>query len=225
MDEVLSFMIALCTGDPDWEDKMDDSDEDPIISATRYRRKAPTQNQFVEMADHVDTSQPIQSPDKVLALKRVKLIKQLRLLVKEKKSGRARRSTAVTGSAALALIASRKDDDSSNDELEGSTGTRKRKNSVIPIPVPVPNLTKKSRGRKVPVVAIPVASSNDEGKGAVEDAIPPPRKRKKRGETVSSNGVRSFICPECGKCFVRGAHLKVRSHFADDRRFKHLHRR
>ncbi|KAE9383593.1 hypothetical protein BT96DRAFT_843626, partial [Gymnopus androsaceus JB14] len=49
--------------------------------------------------------------------------------------------------------------------------------------VPVPNLLKKSRGRKVPV---------DEE--VVED----------------SNGDRRYVCTAagCGKCFVRGEHLK-----------------
>ncbi|KAI0694440.1 hypothetical protein BC835DRAFT_1274584 [Cytidiella melzeri] len=53
-------------------------------------------------------------------------------------------------------------------------------------PVPVPNLTKKSRGRRVPTAAV----------------------------VVSQNGVdkniRSYRCkvPGCNKCFQRGEHLK-----------------
>ncbi|CCM02767.1 uncharacterized protein FIBRA_04875 [Fibroporia radiculosa] len=54
------------------------------------------------------------------------------------------------------------------------------------LPVPVPNLTKKSRGRRVPTVPV----------------------------IVSENGVekntRAYMCqvPHCGKCFARGEHLK-----------------
>ncbi|KAH6887190.1 hypothetical protein BKA70DRAFT_1123037 [Coprinopsis sp. MPI-PUGE-AT-0042] len=63
---------------------------------------------------------------------------------------------------------------------------RKRKNHPIPLPVPVPHLIKKSRGRKVPDVDPEGASWASEG------------------------GKRTFKCEVtgCGKCFVRGEHLK-----------------
>ncbi|KAJ7671152.1 hypothetical protein B0H17DRAFT_196463 [Mycena rosella] len=55
------------------------------------------------------------------------------------------------------------------------------------LPIPVPNLIKKSRGRRVPIVAAP-------GAGAEE----------------SSNSKRLHVCKVegCGKCFHRGEHLK-----------------
>ncbi|KAF9264040.1 hypothetical protein L218DRAFT_863906 [Marasmius fiardii PR-910] len=56
-------------------------------------------------------------------------------------------------------------------------------------PVPVPNLTKKSRGRKVPV-------SREE----VETPL----------DSAKLSGERRYVCTVdgCGKCFVRGEHLK-----------------
>lgn len=55
-------------------------------------------------------------------------------------------------------------------------------------PVPVPNLTKKSRGRRVPT--------------AVDDPT--------EGESVEGKKGRVYICKvqDCGKCFSRGEHLK-----------------
>ncbi|KAI0041647.1 hypothetical protein FA95DRAFT_1458840, partial [Auriscalpium vulgare] len=53
-------------------------------------------------------------------------------------------------------------------------------------PVPVPNLTKKSRGRRVPTAPVFV------NHGGVQ------------------KNVRTYMCrvDECGKCFARGEHLK-----------------
>ncbi|KAJ7598878.1 hypothetical protein C8J56DRAFT_815127 [Mycena floridula] len=62
----------------------------------------------------------------------------------------------------------------------------------IPQPVPIPNLTKKSRGRKVPVA--PQADA-----AAVMGS-----------EGTNAYGERRYLCTVegCGKCFVRGEHLK-----------------
>ncbi|TFK24269.1 hypothetical protein FA15DRAFT_550779, partial [Coprinopsis marcescibilis] len=51
----------------------------------------------------------------------------------------------------------------------------------LPVPVPVPNLTKKSRGRRVPTYS-----------------------------SGGSKGTRMYLCDVegCGKCFARGEHLK-----------------
>ncbi|KAH7874345.1 uncharacterized protein C8R40DRAFT_1047618 [Lentinula edodes] len=59
----------------------------------------------------------------------------------------------------------------------------RRKSNSLPVPIPIPNLTKKSRGRRVPT-----ASTLDN----------------------SGKGVRVHTCkvPGCGKCFARGEHLK-----------------
>ena len=55
-------------------------------------------------------------------------------------------------------------------------------------PVPVPNLTKKSRGRRVPTAGDTAAES----------------------ETVEGKKGRVYVCKvqDCGKCFSRGEHLK-----------------
>ncbi|KAG0703630.1 hypothetical protein DFH29DRAFT_803099 [Suillus ampliporus] len=67
-----------------------------------------------------------------------------------------------------------------------------RKNTrSLPVPVPVPNLTKKSRGRRVPTV------NNTGGSGRARGYSDP-------------LGSRIYLCDisGCGKCFARGEHLK-----------------
>ncbi|KAJ8594989.1 hypothetical protein M405DRAFT_728804, partial [Rhizopogon salebrosus TDB-379] len=56
-------------------------------------------------------------------------------------------------------------------------------------PIPVPNLTKKSRGRRVPT--------------AVDDTVV-------EGEAAEGRKGRVYVCKveDCGKCFSRGEHLK-----------------
>lgn len=70
-------------------------------------------------------------------------------------------------------------------------------------PIPVPNLTKKSRGRRVPTIFTPDSDSSGSG-----------------GITKS----RTFRCTVagCGKCFLRGEHLKrhVRSIHTHDKPYK-----
>ncbi|KAJ3564437.1 hypothetical protein NP233_g8295 [Leucocoprinus birnbaumii] len=86
----------------------------------------------------------------------------------------------------------------SDDAAEIRAG-RRRRNGHIPLPVPIPHLIKKSRGRKVPYVA-----GSSKKKGSDEE------------------WKRMFVCevPGCGKCFVRGEHLKrhVRSIHTHDKR-------
>ncbi|KAH7924478.1 hypothetical protein BV22DRAFT_1013185, partial [Leucogyrophana mollusca] len=71
-------------------------------------------------------------------------------------------------------------------------------------PVPVPNLTKKSRGRRVPTA---------------EDA--------ETETTPSQKGGRVYVCQveDCGKCFSRGEHLKrhIRSIHTHEKPFKCTH--
>ncbi|THU93604.1 hypothetical protein K435DRAFT_669959, partial [Dendrothele bispora CBS 962.96] len=74
------------------------------------------------------------------------------------------------------------------------------------LPVPVPNLTKKSRGRRVPVRVVDPSSPTT---------------------TVETNGdldKRSYVCSVegCGKCFHRGEHLKrhIRSIHTHEKPFK-----
>jgi len=70
-------------------------------------------------------------------------------------------------------------------------------------PIPVPNLTKKSRGRRVPTTLDP--DSDGSGSGGITKS-------------------RTFRCTVsgCGKCFLRGEHLKrhVRSIHTHDKPFK-----
>ena len=78
--------------------------------------------------------------------------------------------------------------------------------SSFPLPIPVPNLTKKSRGRRVPTM-----SSLEDIRSAASGV----RKRQT---------ARMYMCEVkgCGKCFARGEHLKrhVRSiHTYEKREF------
>ncbi|KAK0209217.1 hypothetical protein DFS33DRAFT_1254631, partial [Desarmillaria ectypa] len=71
---------------------------------------------------------------------------------------------------------------------------RPRPSANLPVPVPVPNLTKKSRGRRVPTVTSLDLSPR---RGGDEDFH-------------TAKGARVHLCkvPGCGKCFARGEHLK-----------------
>ena len=86
----------------------------------------------------------------------------------------------------------------------GQAGKPRKNARTLPIPVPVPNLTKKSRGRRVPTVQAITTSS-----------------RSQRDATLNA---RIYLCDVsgCGKCFARGEHLKrhIRSiHTHEKRRF------
>ncbi|KAJ3566182.1 hypothetical protein NP233_g7161 [Leucocoprinus birnbaumii] len=74
---------------------------------------------------------------------------------------------------------------------------RPRPSNTLPVPVPVPNLTKKSRGRRVPTV-----SSLEDLRSASSGAG---KKRQSAGKSA-----RMYLCEVegCGKCFARGEHLK-----------------
>jgi hypothetical protein len=69
---------------------------------------------------------------------------------------------------------------------------------LFPVPIPVPNLTKKSRGRRVPTM-----SSLEDVRSAASGAG---RKRQSSGGKTA----RMYMCEVngCGKCFARGEHLK-----------------
>ncbi|KXN85001.1 Transcription factor steA [Leucoagaricus sp. SymC.cos] len=79
----------------------------------------------------------------------------------------------------------------------GASRRRPRPSNTLPVPIPVPNLTKKSRGRRVPTV-----SSLEDLRSASSGAG---RKRQTVGK-----GARMYLCEVegCGKCFARGEHLK-----------------
>ena len=67
-----------------------------------------------------------------------------------------------------------------------------------PIPIPVPNLTKKSRGRRVPTM-----SSLEDLRSAASGA-------GKKRQGIGGKTARMYLCEVkgCGKCFARGEHLK-----------------
>ncbi|KAI9569466.1 hypothetical protein HD554DRAFT_1997843, partial [Boletus coccyginus] len=90
--------------------------------------------------------------------------------------------SAVKGSPRSPLI-------SASDMSPGQVGKMRKNARTLPIPVPVPNLTKKSRGRRVPTV-----SGTSVGRGQRDTAL----------------GARIYLCDVsgCGKCFARGEHLK-----------------
>ncbi|GLB43680.1 putative zinc finger, C2H2 type [Lyophyllum shimeji] len=84
---------------------------------------------------------------------------------------------------------------------------RSRPCATLPIPVPVPNLTKKSRGRRVPTM--------EDFQGEDGAAQPPAAKsaggsRKKGAAAAAAKGMRTYTCDVdgCGKLFARGEHLK-----------------
>jgi hypothetical protein len=91
----------------------------------------------------------------------------------------------------------------------GVSRRRPRPSNSLPVPTPVPNLTKKSRGRRVPT-----ASSLEDLRSASSGAG---KKRQTAGK-----GARMYLCEVegCGKCFARGEHLKrhVRSIHTYDKR-------
>ena len=112
------------------------------------------------------------------------------------------------------------------EDVRQRCGSKKRRSqpasssvtSSSPIPIPVPNLTKKSRGRRVPTM-----SSLEDIRSASSGAG---KKRLSSGKTA-----RMYQCEVkgCGKCFARGEHLKrhVRSIHTYEKRkffFSSLHR-
>ncbi|EIW87214.1 hypothetical protein CONPUDRAFT_46073, partial [Coniophora puteana RWD-64-598 SS2] len=78
-------------------------------------------------------------------------------------------------------------------------------------PVPVPNLTKKSRGRRVP-------TASQSGEIAIPEEAP---------AVTPTKTSRGYVCQveECGKCFSRGEHLKrhIRSIHTHEKPFKCTH--
>ncbi|KAF7309130.1 Transcriptional regulator MNL1 [Mycena kentingensis (nom. inval.)] len=74
--------------------------------------------------------------------------------------------------------------------LPGQRRPRAR-SAALPAPIPVPNLTKKSRGRRVPTVESLYAQEG-------------------RKSSKGASGARMYACAVagCGKCFARGEHLK-----------------
>ena len=88
--------------------------------------------------------------------------------------------------------------------VDGSPSTRRRArpSANVPFPVPVPNLTKKSRGRRVPTM--------EEFRAEAAASVKSGNNRKKSATTPSNKASRTYTCDVdgCGKLFARGEHLK-----------------
>lgn len=192
---------------------------------------------------------------------------------RKRRSGKKARNTSIGAADGLELLAgvlglggvNHEYDESGS--AEGCGGVRRKKNNPIPLPIVIPNLTKKSRGRKVPAVSedaqltvsnkkrkmkvldkddqdtsrssfshparspsptpsfAPSSASDDEGNAKKRKAQLKSKSRKgKPGPALSE---RTYMCkvPGCGKCFVRGEHLKrhVRSIHTYEKRECRLH--
>lgn len=124
-----------------------------------------------------------------------------------------------------------------NGTMAYRTVSTRTQGGSIPVPVPIPNLTKKSRGRKVPTV-FERELEDDGDDGDDSDSIGSMtigrdfsggKVRRSRGggsnstgTSTGTNGKRMYRCAveDCGKCFVRGEHLKrhVRSIHTNEKR-------
>lgn len=133
---------------------------------------------------------------------------------------------------------SRVKNDSSSSSTSSETRTtrkrtvsseRDRSTSNVGVPIPVPNLTKKSRGRKVPTAfnsqnLDSPAQSDEEypSNGSVRRGRGRGRARKTGPSSARRDTNRTYRCEveECGKCFVRGEHLKrhIRSIHTNEKR-------
>ncbi|KAF7436140.1 zf-C2H2 Zinc finger, C2H2 type [Pleurotus ostreatus] len=92
--------------------------------------------------------------------------------------------------------------DGSSSNLESKR--RARQATPLPVPIPVPNLTKKSRGRRVPTVAVLQrgrSSDRTRGGSSMSDGAA-------AGSKTSASRMYTCTADGCGKCFARGEHLK-----------------
>ncbi|KAF9567759.1 hypothetical protein CPC08DRAFT_626365 [Agrocybe pediades] len=114
-------------------------------------------------------------------------------------SGRQRfNSTSSSSSAHPPRSLSSLSNSSGATTTSATTRRRLRPSNTLPVPIPVPNLTKKSRGRRVPTM-----SSLEDLRSASSGAG---KKRLSAGGKMA----RMYLCDVegCGKCFARGEHLK-----------------
>jgi hypothetical protein len=80
------------------------------------------------------------------------------------------------------------------------TRVRSRQAVSLPVPIPVPNLTKKSRGRRVPTIDSLATTLGRSATGNPQND----------GDDGDGKNARTYTCDAagCGKCFARGEHLK-----------------
>uniref|UniRef100_D8QKZ0 C2H2-type domain-containing protein n=2 Tax=Schizophyllum commune (strain H4-8 / FGSC 9210) TaxID=578458 RepID=D8QKZ0_SCHCM len=119
---------------------------------------------------------------------------------------RPRRASSMTAASSTSSTATL--DDMYLPTLNGqpvTTRRRPRPATSLPIPVPVPNLTKKSRGRRVPTAPTP-----DSARLATVVRANADGQLQGGGRRGSTKGLRLYTCKVagCGKCFARGEHLK-----------------
>jgi hypothetical protein len=106
----------------------------------------------------------------------------------------------------------------SYDSLQNLDWIPKARRRGRPLPVPVPNLTKKSRGRRVPTSTsmASITSENGETTANEEEEVPvpvvvaPPVVVTPAPVSGTSSSGRFYTCQvqDCGKLFSRGEHLK-----------------
>ncbi|KAF8531251.1 hypothetical protein JB92DRAFT_2692579 [Gautieria morchelliformis] len=87
---------------------------------------------------------------------------------------------------------------SSNTIGLGGDSLHAQRPARTPAPEPVPNLTKKSRGRRVPTAA------------ALYGGYGPASASSSGSIAAGGKNARTYVCKvkECGKCFARSEHLK-----------------
>lgn len=109
---------------------------------------------------------------------------------------------SVSANGSTSRSASKPVQNSPSQPTRSRSGTRVRSRHTVslPVPVPVPNLTKKSRGRRVPTVDFLTITA---GKSLKDSS-------RKDGDEEEGKNARTYTCDAvgCGKCFARGEHLK-----------------
>ncbi|KAJ7589589.1 hypothetical protein C8J56DRAFT_860283 [Mycena floridula] len=107
-----------------------------------------------------------------------------------------------------------------------ASGSRPGPRSRVAIPIPVSGLTKKSRGRRVPIMELKEREEmRERGELSARTAPGSPSKRGEMGKMAAPRDKdRTYVClvPDCGKTFHRGEHLKrhIRSIHTHEKPFK-----
>lgn len=188
------------------EDEQDEGDDDPAdtdyIDASEGRQRLSTSRRAMSVKNRGRrTSRPLIVPSQAARVSAL--------------------TTPVISSSSSGILAFQNEQQSfsSLSPSSGVSRTQRTARPSAPAPVPVPNLTKKSRGRRVPThPGILYATHND-------DLAP------MDGMNLAGSGgskrARGYTCrvPGCGKCFARGEHLKrhIRSIHTNEKPHKCTH--